>query len=85
MKNFGKLWKGYNEDVDWMFPHFHSIKYTSVSFSVNKMLQVCVGMVDGFKNSDAVGKSIYRGSEDDMVLNSTLDVFSDITLGGWKF
>ena len=42
-------------------------------------------MVDGFKIIGAVGMSICRGSADDMVLNPTLDVLSDITRGGWNF
>ena len=41
-------------------------------------------MVEGFKMSDTVGTSIYRGSADDMVLNTTLDVLSAITCGGWN-
>ena len=49
------------------------------------MLQVCVGMVNEFKRSDAVGMSIRHGSADDMVLNSNLDVLYDITRGGWNF
>ena len=68
-----------------MFPHFHSIKYTSVSFSVNKMLQVCVGMVNEFKISDAVGMSILHGYADDMVLNPNLDILYDIPHGSWNF
>ena len=49
------------------------------------MIQGYVGMVDGFKRSDAVGTSILRGSADGMVLNPTLDVLSAITCGGWNF
>ena len=46
------------------------------------MLQGCVGMLDIFKSSDALGTPIRRGSADDMVLNPTLDVLSAITHGG---
>ena len=49
------------------------------------MLQVCVGMVNEFKISDAVGMSILHGYADDMVLNPNLDVLYDITHGGWNF
>ena len=42
-------------------------------------------MVEGFKMSDTVGTFIYRDSADDMVLNTTLDVLSIITRGGWNF
>ena len=68
-----------------MFPQFQAIKETSVAFSINKMLQGCVVMVDGFKRSDAVGTSICRGSADDIVLNPTFDILSDITCGGLNF
>ena len=82
MNNFGKLREGCNEGVDWMFPQFQAIKETIFAFSINKMLQGCLGMVDGFKRRDAVGTPICRGSADDMVLNPTLDVLSAITCGG---
>ena len=49
------------------------------------MLWICVGKVDVFKISDAVGTSIFRGSEYDMVLNPNLDVLSDINHSGWNF
>ena len=41
--------------------------------------------LEGFKRSDKVGRSIRRGSVDDMVLNPSLDVSSAITRGGWNF
>ena len=82
MNNCGKLQEGFNEGVDQIFSQFQSIKDTSVAFSINKILQGCVGMVDRFKRSNAVGTSIFRGSADDMVLNPTLDVLSAITCGG---
>ena len=85
MNNCGKLQEVSNEGVDWMFPQFQEIKNTSVSFSINKMFQGCVVMVDVFKSSDAVGTSISCGSADDMVLDPTLDFFSVITCGGWNF
>ena len=84
MNNCGKLQKGSNEGVDCMLPHFQAIKKTSVYFSINKMLQGCVGMVERFKRSDALGTSIRRGSADDMVLNITLGVLSAITRVGWN-
>ena len=68
-----------------MIPQFQAIKETSVAFNINKILQVCVGKVGGFKSSDAVGMSIFRGSADDIVLNTNLDVLSAITHGGWNF
>ena len=80
----GKLREGSNEGVEWMFPQFHAIKDTSVSFTINKILQVCIGNVGGFKRSDTVGTSICCGSSDNMGLNPTLDVFSAITRGGWN-
>ena len=83
--NSGKLREGSNEGVDWMFPQFQAIKDTSVSFSINKMLQGCFVMVYGFKRSDAVGTSICCGYADDIVMNPTLDILSDITRGGWNF
>ena len=49
------------------------------------MLQGCIVKVSGFKSSDVVGTSIFRGSADDMVLNPILDVFSSITRGGYNF
>ena len=79
----GKLRKGSNEGVDWVFPQFQEIKETSVDLSINKMLQGCVGMVNVFKRIYAVGTSIRCGSSDDMVINPTLDVLSVITCGGW--
>ena len=82
MNNCGKLREGSNWGSDWIFPQFQSIKYNSVSFTINKILQVCVVIVGVFKSSDAVGTSICRGSEVDMVLNPTLGVLSAITLGG---
>ena len=85
MKICGKLREGSNEGVYRMFLQFQAIKETSVSFRINKMLQICVGMVNEFKSSDAVGMSIRHGSADDMVLNSNLDVLYDITRGGWNF
>ena len=42
-------------------------------------------MVDKFKRSDVVGTSIGRGSADNMVMNTTLDVLSAITRGGQNF
>ena len=81
----GKLRKGYNEGVDWVFPQFQEIKYNSVDFSTNKILQGCVGKVDRFKKSDVVGTSIHRGSTDNMVLDPNLYVLSAITCGGWNF
>ena len=82
MNKGGKLQEVSNEGIDWMFPQFQAITYTSVVFTINKMIQGCVGMVDGFKRSDAVGTSIRRGYADDMVLNPTLDVLYAITRGG---
>ena len=85
MNKCGKLREGYNEGADWMLSQFQAIKYTSADFSINKMLQGCVGMVGGFKKSDVVGTSICFDSADDMVLNPTLGVFSTITRGGCNF
>ena len=42
MKNYGKLREGSNEGVDRVFPQFQAIKETSVSFSINKMIQGCL-------------------------------------------
>ena len=66
-----------------MFPHFQPIKYTSVSFTINKILQGCVGKAEGLKRSNMVETSFYHISTDDMVLNPTHDVLSEITCGGW--
>ena len=84
INNCGKLQEGSNKGVDWMFPQFHAIKYTSVSFTINKVIQVCIGNVGGFKRSDTVGTSICCGSPDDMGMNPTLDVLSAITRVGWN-
>ena len=84
MNNCGKLQEGFSEGVDWILLQFQSIKWTSVAFTINKMIQGCVVMVDGFKRSDVVGASIFHGSADNMVLNPTLDFLSGITLGGWN-
>ena len=85
MNNCGKLREGSREGVDWIFPQFQAIKDIGVAFSINKILQGCVGMVGGFKKSDVVGTSICFYSADDMVLNPTLGVFSTITRGGCNF
>ena len=68
-----------------MFPQFQGIKDTSVAFRINKIIQICVVMVDRLKSIDAVGTPICCGSADDMVMNPNLDVFSAITRGGWNF
>ena len=81
INNCGKLQEGSNESVAWMFPQFQAIKETSVALIINKIIQGCVGMVDGFKRSDAVGMSICRGFADDMALNPTIYVLSTITRG----
>ena len=83
MNNCGKVREGSNEGIYWMFPQFHAIKDTSVSFTTNKILQVCIGKVGGFKWSDTAGTSICCGSSDDMGMNPTLDVLSSINRGGW--
>ena len=85
MDNFGKLKEGSNEGVDWMFPQFQAIKETSVVLTINKMLQVCVGMVDVFKIIDTVGTSICRFFVDNMVMNPTLGFWYPLTRGGWNF
>ena len=85
MKNCVNVWEVSNEGVDWVLKKFQAIKETSGDFTVNKILQICVGKVDGFKSSDAVEMSIHCGYVDDMVLNPTLDVLSIITRGGWNF
>ena len=85
MKNCVNVWKVSNEGVDWVFSNFQAIKETSDDFTINKILPICVGNMDGFKGSDAVEMSIHCGSEYDMVLNTTLDVLSIITCGGYNF
>ena len=85
MNNCGKLREGSNEGFHYMFPQFQSIKLTSVAFTINKMLQGCVGMVGGFKRSDSVETPIYRDYVDDMVINTTLDVLSAITRGAYYY
>ena len=67
-----------------MFPQFHAIKETSVTFTTNKILQVCIGKAGGFKWSDTVGTSIHSGSADNMGLNPTLNFLPAITRGGWN-
>ena len=67
-----------------MLPKFQAIKDTSVAFTINKILQGCVGKVGEFKNSDAVGTSINCSSADDIVLNPKI-VFSAITCDGCNF
>ena len=68
-----------------MLPPFQATKENSVAFSINKMLQDFVVMVDGSKKSDAVGMSIRCCFVDDIVLGPNLDVLSSITHGGWNF
>ena len=58
-----------------MFPQFQTIQDTSVCFTINKIIQGCVGKVYGFKSSDMVLTSIYCGSAHDVVLNPTLNFF----------
>ena len=76
MNNCVKLREGFNEGVDWMLPQFQEIKDISVAFTINKMLQCCVGKVGVFKRSATIGSSIICGFGDDMVLNPILDVLS---------
>ena len=52
MNNFVKLHEISNEGVEWMFQQFQSTKDTNLALTINKMLQVCVGKVDGLKTSD---------------------------------
>ena len=85
MNKFGNVWEGSNEGVDWMLPQLQAIKDNSVSFTINKMLQGYVGKVVGLKMIDAVGTPIHRGSANDMVMNTTLDVLSDATCDGCNF
>ena len=68
-----------------MLTQFEAIKETIVAFTINKIIQGCVGIVDVFKRIDAVGTSIRRGSVDTIFFNPTLDVLSAITRGGWYF
>ena len=84
MNKGGKLQEVSNEGIDWMFPQFQAITYTSVVFTINKMIQGCVGKADIIKRSDEVGTSIFCGSTDDMVMNPTLDVLSTTTSGGYN-
>ena len=55
---------------------------TSWAGTRHKILQVCARKVGGLKRSDKVGASFCRGSADNMILNTTLDVWSEITRGG---
>ena len=41
--------------------------------------------MDGFKRIDALGTSIWCGSENDMVMNPYLGILSASTCGGWNF
>ena len=82
MNKCGKVRAVFIDDVDWMLPQFQAIKEINVAFATNKTLQDCVGKVGAFKSTDAVGISIHCGSADDMVLNTTLNVFSSIPRGG---
>ena len=84
MNNFGKLREVSNEGVDWMFPQFQEIKETSVSLTINEILQVRVGVVGVFKRSDVVGTLICSDSVDTIVLNPTLDVLYYITHDGFN-
>ena len=79
MDNSEKVREGSNNNVKLMLPQYHEIKETSVAFTINKMVQVFFGKLDGFKCIDVVGTSIRCGSADDMVLNPTIDIFSGIT------
>ena len=85
MENCQMLLEGSNDVVDWMLPQFQPIKDTSIYFTINKMIQGCVGKVEGVKMSDASGTSICCGSSDDMVINPNLNILSAITHGEWNF
>ena len=67
-----------------MLPQFQAIKNSSVSFTIDKMIQVCSGKVDIFKRSDIAETSIHCDSSDAVVMNTTLDVLLAITLGVWN-
>ena len=84
MKYCGNLWEGVNEGVYLMCAQLKAIKDTSVTFTINDMLQGCAGKMYWFETSDGVEKSIYHGYVDDMVLNTTLDILSVITHGVWN-
>ena len=83
--NCGNEWKGSNEGVEGMFPHFQSIKEPIVSFTTNKIIQGYVGKVVKLRISDALGTSRHSGSADNMLLNPTFGVLSAITRGGCSF
>ena len=67
-----------------MFPQLQLIKNTSFFFTINLILQGFVAKMSKFKSSDTVGMSIRCGSEEDIVLNPTFNLFSSIIHGGWK-
>ena len=85
MINCGKVPEGFNEDIYWMLPQFQEIKDTSVHFTINRILQGCVGKVGVFKRSDTIVSSICCGSADNIFMNPALDVLSAITSGGCNF
>ena len=65
-------------------PRSTTMRIPFFSFIINKIIQDCVGNMDVFKMSDALGTSICCGSADNMFLNPTVDVLSAITHGSWN-
>ena len=49
MNKFGKVQEGSNEGVGWIFPHFRSIKETSVAFIINKLFKSVLGRWEDLK------------------------------------
>ena len=55
MNNSRKVREGFYKDVEWILPQLHATKEAIVYLAINKMVQGCVGKVDGFKSSLVVG------------------------------
>ena len=84
MKNFEKVCEIYNKGTDFILPKLQDIKYMGVAFNINKLPQVCVGMLYGFKRSDSVVTPSWCGSEDDLILKLSINIFLISILTGYK-
>ena len=65
-----------------MLPQFQINKDNRVALTINTIIQRFVEKMKEFKRNDLVGMLIHHDSEDDIVMNRTINVLSNITRGG---
>ena len=65
-----------------MLPQFQINKDNRVALTINTIIQRFVEKMKEFKRNDLVGMLIHHDSEDDIVMNRTINVLSNITCGG---